>query len=62
MPLYEYRCSVCGAEFDVIQKISDEDLATMGCDRSCVLTKIMSVCSIKFNGSGFYENDYKGKK
>ena len=59
MPTYGYRCSNCGHEFEIRQKITDEPLKT--CPKcQGKLTKILYPVGISFKGSGFYTTDYKG--
>jgi putative FmdB family regulatory protein len=61
MPLYEYVCEKCGI-FEVIQAIKDSEIKVCPNCGKCV-EKILSVPSApKFNGTGFYETDYKNKK
>ena len=61
MPLYEYCCRKCGRRIEIIQKFSDAPLTT--CEEcGGQLEKLMSVPSIRFKGSGWYVNDYGGKK
>jgi putative FmdB family regulatory protein len=58
MPIYGYRCSSCGHEFEIQQKMSDEALKTCPkCEGK--LTKILYPTGIVFKGSGFYTTDYK---
>ena len=58
MPTYGYRCSNCGHEFEIRQKMSDEPLKT--CPKcQGKLTKILYPVGISFKGSGFYTTDYK---
>jgi putative FmdB family regulatory protein len=59
MPIYEYECPKCG-KFDVIQKMSDDPLATHDACGSEV-KKLMSASAFSFKGSGFYITDYGGK-
>ncbi len=62
MPLYEYHCSKCGKNFDVIQKFSDAPLAT---HEECggAVEKLMSAPSFHLKGSGWYVTEYgKGGK
>ena len=59
MPTYGYRCSNCGHQFEIIQRISDEPLtACPKCQGK--LAKILYPVGISFKGSGFYTTDYKG--
>ena len=58
MPIYEYKCEN-GHVFDVMQKLSDDPLA------SCIecgapVRKVLHPVNISFKGSGFYSTDYKG--
>jgi putative FmdB family regulatory protein len=58
LPIYEYKCEN-GHVFDVMQKLSEEPLA------SCIecgapVRKILHPVSISFKGSGFYSTDYRG--
>ena len=57
MPIYEYKCEN-GHVFDVMQKLSEDPLA------SCIecgapVKKVLHPVSISFKGSGFYSTDYK---
>jgi putative FmdB family regulatory protein len=59
MPTYGYRCSNCGHEFEIQQKITDQPLkACPKCEGK--LAKILYPVGISFKGSGFYTTDYKG--
>ncbi len=59
MPIYGYRCSNCGHEFEIQQKITDQPLkACPRCEGK--LAKILYPVGISFKGSGFYTTDYKG--
>src|SRR5712664_2327822 len=59
MPIYGYRCSNCGHEFEIQQKMTDQPLkACPKCQGK--LTKILYPVGISFKGSGFYTTDYKG--
>jgi putative FmdB family regulatory protein len=58
MPTYGYRCSNCGHEFEIQQKMADKPLtACPECQGK--LTKILYPVGISFKGSGFYSTDYK---
>ena len=59
MPIYGYRCSNCGHEFEIQQRMSDEPLKV--CPKcQGKLTKILYPAGVIFKGSGFYSTDYKG--
>jgi putative FmdB family regulatory protein len=59
MPTYGYRCSKCGHQFEIIQRITEEPLtACPECQGK--LSKMLYPVGISFKGSGFYTTDYKG--
>ena len=59
MPTYEYACTECGNQFDVVQSFSDDALTTCEhCGGS--LRKVFGSVGIVFKGSGFYKNDSRG--
>lgn len=63
MPIYEYRCTSCGAELEKLQKISDPPLVECPECGKDALTKLISASSFRLKGSGWYETDFKtGKK
>jgi|SRR5215218_7918330 putative FmdB family regulatory protein len=56
MPIYEYKCEN-GHVFDVMQKLSEDPLA------SCIecgapVRKVLHPVGISFKGTGFYSTDY----
>jgi putative FmdB family regulatory protein len=57
MPIYEYRCTGCGSEYEFIQKFSDpprEECPNCGGR----LEKLISNTSFVLKGSGWYVTDY----
>ncbi len=61
MPIYGYRCSNCGHEFEIQQRMSDQPLkACPQCQGK--LNKILYPVGISFKGSGFYTTDYGSGK
>jgi len=61
MPIYEYKCRKCGKQFELFQKMSDEDISSCRfCDGP--VKKLMSLSSFHLKGSGWYTTDYGGKK
>jgi len=57
MPLYEYKCDACGEMFEVMQKFSDEPLATHDKCGGRV-QRVLSAPALQFKGSGWYITDY----
>ncbi len=57
MPIYEYKCTECGNETEVLQKMSDDPITT--CE-SCggELKKLITSTSFVLKGSGWYVTDY----
>ncbi|HSN42467.1 MAG TPA: FmdB family zinc ribbon protein [Propionibacteriaceae bacterium] len=60
MPTYQYRCTECGTELEVVQKFTDDALSV--CD-VCQgqLRKVYSAVGVVFKGSGFYATDNRTK-
>jgi putative FmdB family regulatory protein len=59
MPFYEYQCRACGAQVEVMQKISDAPLRKCPeCGRN-MLTKLVSAPVFRLKGGGWYETDFK---
>ena len=56
MPTYQYACSACDHQFEIVQKFSDDALTECP---SCAgeLRKVFSAVGIVFKGSGFYRTD-----
>jgi len=62
MPTYQYECSACGHEFEILQLMTENRLKQCPkCKKSKLQRLIGSGSGIIFKGSGFYETDYKKK-
>jgi len=62
MPFYEYQCRACGAEVEVLQKITDAPLKKCPeCGRN-QLAKLVSAPVFRLKGGGWYETDFKTDK
>ncbi len=59
MPIYEYRCSHCGHELEIIQKISEAPLETCPECAQDTLIKKVSAAGFRLKGGGWYETDFK---
>ncbi len=56
MPTYQYTCTECGEQVEVVQKFTDDALTVCtACGGR--LRKVFSPVGIVFKGSGFYRND-----
>jgi putative FmdB family regulatory protein len=63
MPTYQYACTSCGEDLEVVQKFSDGPLTECPvCGGR--LRKVFSPVGVVFKGSGFYKTDSRstGKK
>ncbi len=60
MPIYEYRCTSCGHEKEVLQKLSDPPLTKCPACGKSTLGKLMSAGGFQLKGSGWYATDFKG--
>jgi putative FmdB family regulatory protein len=60
MPIYEYRCEQ-GHTFEVLQRISDDPLATCQTCEAPV-ERVYHPVAVHFKGSGFYTTDYGTRK
>lgn len=59
MPIYEYRCSSCGSQDDVIQKMSDAPLTTCPVCGKETYVKQVSAAGFQLKGDGYYVTDFK---
>lgn len=60
MPTYQYACTECGHDFEVVQSFSDDALTTCP-DCNGRLRKLFGNVGVVFKGSGFYRNDSRGQ-
>ncbi|GII94912.1 FmdB family zinc ribbon protein [Sinosporangium siamense] len=56
MPTYQYACTACGEQLEVVQRFSDEALTECPACKGA-LRKVFSAVGIVFKGSGFYRTD-----
>ena len=62
MPTYQYECSACGHEMEVLQSMTEKRLTKCPeCGKNKLERLIGTGTGIIFKGSGFYETDYKKK-
>lgn len=62
MPIYDFKCSNCGHQLELMRKISDS--GTIACPecKQETLSKMLSAPSFQLSGSGWYATDFKDKK
>ncbi len=60
MPIYEFRCTHCGKEMEVLQKISDPKPTDCPACGQATLAKKLSAGGFQLKGSGWYATDFKG--
>jgi len=58
MPVYTYRCTNCGVEFDKQQSFSENTLVRCPECGKKTLKKVFQPVGIVFKGSGFYATDH----
>ena len=61
MPIYEYRCELCGEEIETSQRISDPPLSTCPACGEEGLRRLISRTSFVLKGGGWYVTDYKSR-
>ena len=60
MPIYEYRCSACGQEHEVLQKVTEPPLTECPSCGKPALQKLLTAAGFQLKGSGWYATDFKG--
>lgn len=56
MPTYQYRCTSCGRDLEVVQKFTDPALTECPTCQG-ELRKVFNAVGVVFKGSGFYRTD-----
>ncbi|MFC1606920.1 FmdB family zinc ribbon protein [Candidatus Latescibacterota bacterium] len=59
MPTYEYKCKICGHEFEAFQLMSEDPLDDCPVCKGAVERLISAGGGLIFKGSGFYITDYR---
>ena len=64
MPIYEYRCNVCGHTDEHLQKLSEKPLRVCPACGKPEYRKQLSAAGFQLKGTGWYATDFKasGKK
>ena len=60
MPIYAYRCTGCGFEKDVMQKISEPRLTYCPACKTENFAKQLTAAGFQLKGTGWYATDFKG--
>ncbi len=61
MPIYEYQCTGCHHQFDLLQKISDEPVKKCPhCSKDSAV-RLVSAAGFQLKGTGWYATDFKDK-
>lgn len=60
MPIYAYRCTSCGQQDDVLQKMSDPQLTVCPACNNETYSKQLTAPGFQLKGSGWYATDFKG--
>jgi len=58
MPIYEYQCTTCGKEFEVVQKFSDPPLTACQCGDEGSVARKLSLSAFHLKGGGWYHQGY----
>jgi len=59
VPIYAYRCSSCGHEQDVLQKMSDAPLTVCPACGKSTYAKQVTAAGFQLKGSGWYVTDFR---
>jgi putative FmdB family regulatory protein len=61
MPIYEYQCTSCHHQYDLMQKFSDEPATQCPQCFENSLVKLVSAAGFQLKGTGWYATDFKNK-
>lgn len=61
MPIYEYRCTGCGAQTEVWQKMNETPALSCEACKATSFERILSASAFQLKGSGWYVTDYARK-
>lgn len=59
MPIYDYHCTACGADVELMQKISEPPATQCPECGKPELVKQISAAGFRLSGGGWYETDFK---
>ena len=61
MPIYAYKCTDCGHEKEVLQKITDAPLRDCPECGHPTMAKMVTAAGFQLKGSGWYATDFRNK-
>jgi putative FmdB family regulatory protein len=61
MPLYDFKCTNCGHQLELIRKMSDASVTNCPNCQQETFAKMLSAPNFQLNGSGWYVTDFKDK-
>ncbi len=59
MPIYAYRCEICGHQQDFLQKVSDPHLTDCPACGKAGLKRQLTAAGFQLKGSGWYVTDFR---
>ena len=59
MPIYDFQCTSCGHQSEVMRKMSESNTTTCPHCKEEAFTKMLSAPSFQLNGTGWYATDFK---
>ncbi|MDP3704279.1 MAG: zinc ribbon domain-containing protein [Legionellaceae bacterium] len=61
MPIYEYQCTNCHHDFELIQKMSDAQTTMCPQCETLSAVRLVSAAGFQLKGTGWYVTDFKNK-
>jgi putative FmdB family regulatory protein len=61
MPIYDFKCTTCGHQDEVMRKASAENTAECPVCHNMSFSKMLSAPSFQLSGTGWYATDFKDK-
>ena len=59
MPIYDFQCTSCGHQSEVMRKMSESNTTTCPQCKAETFAKMLSAPSFQLSGSGWYATDFK---
>ncbi len=61
MPIYEYQCTGCHHQLDLLQKVNEPPVTTCPQCAKETLVRLVSAPGFQLKGTGWYATDFKDK-